>query len=117
MPSVLGIVILGVLLFGTMSLIFPFSNKITGPIDDDSEATMDAGSGSGFNLSANVSIELDYCGNVISGENSENLVNENSVKRVPARVWFTLIFIVGTWITSEFVWRHFATSVAYFLNL
>ena len=68
----------GVLLFRTMSLIFPFSNKITGPIDDDSEATMDTGSGSGFSLSANVSIELDYCGNVISSENSENLVNENS---------------------------------------
>ena len=94
---------LSVLLFGSMSLLFPFSNRITGPIDDDLLTTVDAGSGSGFNSSANGSIEMDYCGNVISGESSENLVNEDSVKRIPAKVWFTLMFINGTWITSRFV--------------
>ncbi len=65
---------------------------------------MDAGSGSGLNSSVlfgNVSAELDYCGNNISSAASENLVNENSVKRVPAKVWITLMIIIGVWLTSQ----------------
>ena len=51
-------------------------------------------------LVANGSSELDYCGNNV---NSESLVSENSVKRIPAKVWFTLMFINGIWIISRFV--------------
>ena len=98
--------LLGVLLFGSMSVTFPFANRITGPIEDDFVSTMDAGSGSGINSSellSNTSIidELDYCGNNVSSAASENLVNENSVKRVPAKVWITLMLIVGVWLTSQ----------------
>jgi hypothetical protein len=28
-------------------------------------------------------------------------VNDNSVKRVPAKVWITLMLIVGVWLTSQ----------------
>ena len=95
--------LLGVLLFGSMSCTFPFANKITGPIE---ESAMDAGSGSGLNSSelfSNTSIvdELDFCGDNMSSAASANLVNENSVGRVPAKVWITLILIVGVWLTSQ----------------
>ena len=99
--------LLGVLLFGSMSVTFPFANQITGPIEDNYVSTvMDTGSGSGLNSSqlfSNISIidELDYCGNNVSGAASGNLVNENSVKRVPAKVWITLMLIVGVWLTSQ----------------
>ena len=98
--------LLGVLLFGLMSVTFPFANRITGPIEDDYVSVMDTESGSGLNssgLSSNTSIidELDYCGNNVSGAASGNLVNENSVKRVPAKVWITLMLIVGVWLTSQ----------------
>ena len=93
--------IFGALLFGSMSLIFPLANRITGPIEDSFTSDMD---GSGLNSSdlfASVSAELDYCGNNISSAASGNLVNENSVKRVPAKVWITLMLIVGVWLTSQ----------------
>ena len=96
------------LLFGAMSLTFPFSNQITGPIDDDlASTTADVGSGSGLNSSGLttyvINSELDYCGNNIS----EGIaVNEDSIKRVPAKVWITLITIVGVWITFRFVDRN-----------
>ena len=95
------------LLFGAMSLTFPFSNRITGPINDDlTSTTADVGSGSGINSSglttSIISDELDYCGNNVS----EGIaVNEDSIRRVPAKVWITLIIIVGIWITSRFVNR------------
>ena len=94
-----------------MSLIFPFSNKITGPITPTNDDIMSinlqlgSGSGSGVNSSTTVS-ELvgshlqDFCGN---NETSEVHVNENSVKRVPVKVWLTLMTIVGVWISSRFV--------------
>ena len=89
-----------------MSFTFPFANRITGPIEDDLVSTIDTGSGSGLNSSellSNVSIsdDLDYCGTNISSVASENLVNENSVKRVPAKVWITLTIILGVWLTSQ----------------
>ena len=98
--------LLGALLFGSMSCTFPFANKITGPIEDNFVSAMDAGSGSGLNSSelfSNTTIvdELDFCGDNMSSAASANLVNENSVKRVPAKVWITLILIVGVWLTSQ----------------
>lgn len=86
-----------------MSLTFPFSNRITGPINGDlTSTTANVGSGSGLNSSelTIISDELDYCGNNIS----EGItVNEDSIQRVPGKVWITLIIIVGIWITSRFV--------------
>ena len=76
-----------------MSLIFPLSNKITGPIDD-------SGLSLGSGINGSVSTELDYCGNDL---NSEGSVNENSVVRIPAKVWVTLILINGIWIISRLV--------------
>ena len=74
---------------------------------------MDAvGSGSGLNSSwlfaANMSVdaELDYCGSNKSSEASEILVNENSVKRITAKVWITLVLIVSVWLTSQSVLTH-----------
>ena len=96
----------GVLLFGFLSFTFPFANRITGPIDDNFMSDVDIGSGFGLNSSQlfiNVSTDLDFCGNDISSDGSENLVNENSVTRVPAKVWITLVLIVGVWLTSQLV--------------
>jgi hypothetical protein len=89
-----------------MSCIFPFANKITGPIEDDFVSAIDVGSGFGLNSSellSNTSIvdELDFCGINTSSGASANLVNENSVKRIPAKVWITLMLIVGVWLTSQ----------------
>ena len=83
----------GVLLFGATSMIFPLSNKITGPIGDDVLSSLGSANGS---ISTS---ELDYCGNDLNGEDSS--VNENSVVRVPARVWATLILINAVWIISR----------------
>ena len=44
---------------------------------------------------------MDYCGNDMSSE--VLTVNENSVRRVPIKVWLTLIAIVGVWITTRYV--------------
>ena len=77
-------------------MIFPLSNKITGPIGDDGLLSLGSGNGS---ISSS---ELDYCGNDLNGEDSS--VNENSVVRVPARVWATLILINAVWIISRLVY-------------
>ena len=98
---------LSALLFGSMSITFPFANQITGPIEDSFLSAMDTGSGSGLNSSelfsnaTSIIDDLDFCGNNVSSSNAANLVNENSVKRVPAKVWITLMFIVGVWLTSQ----------------
>lgn len=85
----------GLFVFSVMSVLFPLSNQITGPITyDDDLATME-GSG-GYNSS-----ELDYCGHNLSVDG--NLVNENSVARIPARVWIWLAFILTVWIISRLV--------------
>ena len=77
-------------------MIFPLSNKITGPIADDGLSSLGSGNGS---ISSS---ELDYCGNDLNGEDSS--VNENSVVRVPARVWATLILINAVWIISRLLY-------------
>ena len=87
----------GLFLFSVMSVLFPLSNRITGPIGDDMTTAM----GSGFNSSTNVSDKYDFCGHHLSNESSENLVNENSVARVPARIWLWLTFDLTLWIISR----------------
>ena len=76
-----------------MSLIFPLSNKISGPIDGDVMPAIGSGNWSGID-------EENYCENYW---NSESSVNENSVARIPARVWATLLVVNGIWIVSRLV--------------
>ena len=85
----------GLFVFGVICLLFPFSNRITGPIGDDIDLW-----GSGLN-STDGDVKMDYCGNKLSGEDADNLVNENSVDRIPVRVWFWLIFVLAFWIISR----------------
>ena len=94
-----GTVTVGLLLFGVMSVLFPFSNRITGPIGDSGDIIKP----DNFNLTTNSSIESDFCGHQLSGDGSENLVNENSVNRIPIRVWSWLVFNLTLWIISRWV--------------
>ena len=89
----------GLLLFGVMSILFPFSNRITGPIGDGNGDIIDPGSSNLSNSSSG--IESDFCGHQLSGDGSENLVNENSVSRIPIRVWSWLVFHLTLWIISR----------------
>jgi MFS family permease len=88
--------ICGLLLFGVMSVLFPFSNRITGPIGDGGDVI-------DFNSTTNGSVESDFCGHKLSGDDSDNLVNENSVSRIPVRVWSWLVFNLTLWIISRWV--------------
>ncbi len=81
-------------------MLFPFSNRITGPIGDGSDIT-ESGNFNSSGVAANGSIESDFCGNQLSGDGSENLVNENSVSRIPIRVWSWLVFNLTIWIISR----------------
>ena len=82
-------------------MIFPFSNKITGPIDDDGLSSLGSANGS---ISSS---DLDYCGNDLNGDDS---VNENSVMRIPAKVWATLILINAIWIISRLVYTYVVSN-------
>ena len=79
-------------------MIFPLSNRITGPIGDDDLSSLGSANGS---ISSS---ELDYCGNELNGEDQS--VNENSVVRVPAKVWVTLISINAVCIISRLVYMY-----------
>ena len=95
-----GTVIFGLLFFGVMSILFPFSNRITGPIGDGSDIT-DSGDFNSSSMATNGSIESDFCGHQLNGDESDNLVNENSVSRIPIRVWSWLVFNLTIWIISR----------------
>ena len=90
----------GLVAFSIVCVLFPFSNWITGPIEDDSD--LELFGGSGLNSTGEV-IKFDFCGNKLNGEDSENLVNENSVVRIPVRVWAWLIFVLTAWIIARLV--------------
>ena len=85
---------LGVVTFGLMAFLFPFSNQITGPIVPRKSSVYDNGtSGSGMNLFEE---ETDNFCNYTQIVNSsfDSSVNANSVSRVPFQTWFVLISIV-----------------------
>ena len=79
---------LGIVLYGVSCILLPFSNQITGPITKDTDGGSGSGLGSGL-LVMNTT-DLDYCGNNISSSSTDTLINENSVKRMPAQVWIVL---------------------------
>ena len=93
---------LGLFLFSIMSVLFPLSNQITGPIDDDNDLMAMTGSGLNSSETDNASLStFDFCGHNLSGNGSQNLVNENSVVRIPAKVWVWLMFNLTFWIISR----------------
>ena len=85
---------LGVLTFGVMAFLLPFSNQITGPIAPSNSSVYDNGtSGSGM-IPFEEDTE-DFCNYTpIVNSSFESSVNINSVSRVPFLTWFVLISIV-----------------------
>ena len=108
-----GSVICGLVLFSVMSVLFPFSNRITGPIGDGSDITESSTFNSSGAEANNISVEFDFCGHQLSGDSSENLVNENSVARIPVKVWSWLIFNLTLWIISRCVCMSLLPSCMY----
>ena len=87
---------ISLVVFAIGNLLLPWANNITGPIyqqDPGSE------NGSGSETGSAI-LEAGYCGfNDSGGE----MVQENSIKRLPASVWalmllFTLMIILGRYI-------------------
>lgn len=76
------------LIFVFGCLLLPWSNTITGPIQEEEVMAGESGSGneSGSGVSLNETI-TDYCGRSAD----ESSINENSVKRIPAKVWAILL--------------------------
>ena len=89
-------------------MILPFSNRITGPIGDAADnpcsgsqtnstsasSSVYSGSGSGgFAANSTGFCRVDY----------EKNVNENSVLRIPARVWAMLLTVMALLVISRYV--------------
>ncbi len=78
-------------LFAISSLVLPWSNRITGPIDEPLQPYNVSGSGSGSGMSP----EFGFCGFAKSDE----AVNQNSISRIPFSVWVVLLMsIIPTYI-------------------
>ena len=72
-------------MFASGSILLPWSNSITGPIDPIIESSNElvSGSGSGSINGSSINGTIDYCGQSLN----ESSVNENSITRIPAKVW------------------------------
>ena len=71
----------GGMIFLVACAIIPFSNAMTGPISNETNATASGSGmwvGSGFN-------SVDYCGQDISDSQAD--INPDSITRLPLRVW------------------------------
>ena len=75
---------IALVLFATSSLLFPWSNRITGPIDELPLNITGSASGSG------AAIDLGYCGYSTLNES----VNQNSIQRIPVLVWIVLLLSI-----------------------
>ena len=80
---------IGLVIFIIGSLLLPWCNTITDPIDP---LVISSGSGSGDNISS------DFCGRL----DSESSVNENSIVRLPAKVWAIVLLSLLMMILSGF---------------
>lgn len=100
----------GISIFVICYMLLPFSNRITGPISSSAggpcssntteNMSVFSGSGSGIfeNETLNLNGSTDYCGT----EDFDTIgVNENSVARVPIRVWLMLISIMFLLVISR----------------
>ena len=89
------------------SVFLPFSNSITGPVPTVKNISDTAlGSGDFMNHSAplynnNVTFEANGTSSFCEGFQKTDLVNDNSVKRVPLYIWVTLIFGFGLIVISR----------------
>ena len=83
---------IGLVIFIIGSLLLPWCNTITGPIDP---LVISSGSGSG---EWNTSISSDFCGR----PDSEPSVNVNSIVRLPAKVWAIVLLSLLMTILSRF---------------
>ena len=83
---------IGLVVFIIGSLLLPWCNTITGPID---LVVISSGSGSG---EWNTNISSDFCGRL----DSESSVNENSIVRLPAKVWAIVLLSLLMTILSRF---------------
>ena len=86
---------IGLTLLIVSIILFPWSNAITGPISDDpsiSGSGMVPGSGDGNSTS-----NLSYCGDTTD----TSTVNENSIARLPAKVFAVMLIILATYYLSR----------------
>lgn len=78
--------------FACSCILLPWSNRITGPIDTISNDT-----GSGMDPMMNDSSNYDYCGR----SPEEASVNEDSISRLPAKVWAVVLLALLAMIVSR----------------
>ena len=75
-----------VIIFACGCILLPWSNTITGPIENG-ETGRHNETGNGMNSMFNDSSYYDYCGRTPE----ESSINENSVIRIPAKVWAVVL--------------------------
>ena len=91
-------------MFGASILLLPFSVQITGSISEGRNSTLNdstaaySGSGDGYMTLTGDENATDYCGN----DPEEDLVNENSIRRVPIYVWVLLALIMGVMVCGRY---------------
>lgn len=88
--------IFGLILFAVGIFILPFSNQISGPI-----SVQESNSSSTGKEMLNISVP--FCGSDSVEDFNSTDVIENSISRVPARVWAVIIFITITQVLGRLV--------------
>ena len=91
----------GVITFGVMAFMLPFSNQITGPIPPSNSSLLDD-VGSGLSPSSDESPGFCNYSSIINSS-FDSSVNTNSVARVPFVTWFVLISITTIAIIGRYV--------------
>ena len=91
---------LGCALFALSCILFPLSNRISGPVSLV-EPGSGSGSGSGvITLLHNLStVEVDFCGASLL----DTPINEDAVSRVPGRVWVVIMSIAILNVFSRYI--------------
>ena len=84
---------ISLVVFVAGGLLLPWCNTITGPIDP---LVISSGTGSGEWIT---NISSDFCGRL----DSESSVNENSIIRLPAKVWVIVLLYLSMNILSRSV--------------
>lgn len=83
---------LGCTLFALSCILFPLSNRISGPVsylDEGSGSGSGSASASGMVMVNSSVVGIDFCG----VPSSDASVNADSVSRVPGRVWVVIMII------------------------
>ena len=89
---------MSVIIFACGSILLPWSNAISGPIGN-SETGGHNETGSGMNPMFNDSSYYDYCGRAPE----ESSINENSISRIPAKVWAVMLLALLAMIISRLI--------------